>query len=352
MDSMTYEHLLYALRGMPPRMRTTADVPVTSLTIGTVLADSPTQALGDHVVVARPEQVTDKTVAVWVRSIYGGHTIALSRRPASKVRVVSEPGMYLSAHQTTLVPQIPVPVLPRRLDPLDRVYYQYARVDALPTTTWYHSGTGHWHGGRGMPGGSLRRLVRNPASAARGWYVHVPVGHVPHLYADGLPVVGRRFDQLRPGDVLRYVGGCRAAVVETRETSMVLEVVQPTVERHLMDTMWLDVAGARAEHHNTGNAVALYPCEPRAEELVGVYRVAPGDTVITHPGRRDSRVVTVESVSWRHSQVWDLGGVTVDGAPVGMQADEGDRFVILHSSRLDHTWAATAPEPAAAHPAV
>lgn len=290
MDPITYEHLLYNLRSED--RRNYVPVPVTSLQRGTVLATRPHDR---HVVVSAPVSVSEHYVQLVVRSLDGGHNLRLKREAGGVVDIYRDRLMPSHLARIPLVPKVFVPDHP---ETGDRIVHHHRQGHGLADVMMYHYDGTQWTRS-GTREHDMRRLVGlSTGFTASGWFTYLPAGQSPYLYVDGLPLPARTVEGLLADDVIRTAGGGRLTVWSMKQLGTVTTVtVQVTRVSTHEDGQRVGAAsdGAWLEFHDAGTG-ALYPTEPRANELLPAPELVPGDVAITAYGTPRAAVAHITNV--------------------------------------------------------
>jgi len=268
MDPVSLDQLFHELRSVEAE---TATVSAADLTPGYVIASG---VMDRHVIAGKPtSDSVSRTLSFPARHLHGGHTVPYVVGERAQVRVYAA---RVGASTVREVPEVPVCVIPDAPAVGDRVVLQPYVAHALGVADVREFTGQHWEtlrpsGADPMSVTVMRDMVR-PSSVGTltGWYVYLPAGQRPYLYADGRPVPARGIDGLTEGDVMLVPGGGRLQVEGiTRHAdgfSLRLRVLVPS--RHEMRHLtWASEAGDLVEHHDSGLRGYLYPTEMRAAEL-------------------------------------------------------------------------------------
>lgn len=268
MDPVSLDQLFHELRSVGAE---TTVVSATDLTPGYVVASG---TMDRHVIIGKPKSDSiSRTLSFPARHLHGGHTVPYVVSQRAQVTVYAA---HVSASTVREVPEVPVCVIPDAPAVGDRVVLQPYVAHALGVADVREFTGQHWETLR--PNGAdptsvtvMREMVRPPiVGTLTGWYVYLPAGQRPHLYADGRPVPARGADGLTEGDVMLVPGGGRLEVEDIARHadgfSLRLRVLAPS--RHEMRHLtWASEAGDLVEHHDSGLRGYLYATEPRADEL-------------------------------------------------------------------------------------
>lgn len=268
MDPVSLEQLFCDLRSISAE---SVGVPAAELTPGRVLA---TGSLEHHVITgpARPDFVSG-TLTYPARHLHGGHDVPYVVGETATVTVYAA---HIAPSSVREVPVVPLCVVPDAPAVGDRIVMQPYVAHSFGTVAVREFTGECW---RALPGWGtapkrtsvMREEVKPPiVGSLRGWYVYVPAGKRPYLYADGRPVPARAGSELTEGDVLLVPGGGRFQVERAARHAdgftFGLRVLTPS--RHEMQHLaWAHLPGDGVEHHDSGLRGYLYATEPRAGEL-------------------------------------------------------------------------------------
>lgn len=267
MDPVSLEQLFRELRSVGAE---SVDILSAELTPGRVIAAGSRER---HIVTgpARPHFVSG-TLTFPVRHLHGGHDVPYVVGDTAPVRVYAA---HVAPSAVSKVPVVPPCVIPDNPAVGDRIVLQPYNAHAFGVVVAREFTGEHW---RALPGGGgtllrtsvMREEVSPPmVGSLGGWYVYLPAGQQPRLYADGRPVPARGADELAVGDVMLIPGGGRFQIERVHRHpdgfTLSLRVLTPSVHemRHLA---WAQSEGDIVEHHDSGLRGYLYATEPRAEE--------------------------------------------------------------------------------------
>lgn len=276
MDPVSLDQLFYELRSVNAE---SVCVPAAELQPGYVIASG---TMERHVISGRPKpHFTSATLAFPARHLHGGHDVPFVVADTADVRVYSA---HVAEAAVTEVPVVPVCAIPDAPAVGDRVVMQPYTAHALGVAAVREFTGEGWKaltplGPDSLSTNVMRRMVEPPVvGTLDGWFVYLPAGRRPYLYADGQVVPARPASELTENDVMLIPGGGRLEVQSvTRHgdgASVGLRVLTPS--RHEMRHLtWISQAGDLVEHHDSGLRGYLYATELRAGEA------APGNAELS-----------------------------------------------------------------------